>query len=297
MIARTTPGALRVRLDDVVAVGGDAGAGEPGVDPGAAGARRARPAPARRCPRPRRARSRRGPCPTGGRPAPGSSLRVDMARIDGEAGDRQRVDDRLGAAGHHHVGPAGPDDVQAQRDRLGAGRAGAGHASARRPGRRSSSPTQAAGPLGISIGTVCGRDPPRPGRLQDVVLGEQGLRAADAGADADRRAAPGRAPESARPASAQACVRGDQRDRLGPVQPAQLDPVDHLGRVDGQLGGDPDRQLRGPLLGERPTPERPASMASQVDATSPPSGVVAPSPVTTTSACHAHRSGLRRRCR
>src|ERR1700754_2340745 len=32
-----------------------------------------------------------------------------------------------------------------------------------------------------------------------------------------------------------------------------------------------------------PTPERPASMASQVDATSPPSGVVAPSPVTTTS--------------
>ena len=30
-------------------------------------------------------------------------------------------------------------------------------------------------------------------------------------------------------------------------------------------------------------PERPASIASQVDATSPPSGVVAPSPVTTTS--------------
>src|SRR5699024_10581081 len=31
------------------------------------------------------------------------------------------------------------------------------------------------------------------------------------------------------------------------------------------------------------TPERPASMAFQVEATSPPSGVVAPSPVTTTS--------------
>src|SRR5918911_1221241 len=31
------------------------------------------------------------------------------------------------------------------------------------------------------------------------------------------------------------------------------------------------------------TPERPASMESQVDATSPPNGVVAPSPVTTTS--------------
>src|SRR3954451_20756632 len=32
-----------------------------------------------------------------------------------------------------------------------------------------------------------------------------------------------------------------------------------------------------------PPPERPASMAPQVDATSPPNGVVAPSPVTTTS--------------
>src|SRR3954454_3473672 len=32
-----------------------------------------------------------------------------------------------------------------------------------------------------------------------------------------------------------------------------------------------------------PTPERPATMASQVEATSPPNGVVAPSPVTTTS--------------
>ncbi len=30
-------------------------------------------------------------------------------------------------------------------------------------------------------------------------------------------------------------------------------------------------------------PDRPASMASQVEAASPPSGVVAPSPVTTTS--------------
>ena len=31
------------------------------------------------------------------------------------------------------------------------------------------------------------------------------------------------------------------------------------------------------------TPERPASIASQVEATSPPTGVVAPSPVMTTS--------------
>ena len=45
----------------------------------------------------------------------------------------------------------------------------------------SSSPTQAAGPLGMSIGTVCGETRRGPAGLQDVVLGEQGLRAADAG--------------------------------------------------------------------------------------------------------------------
>ena len=49
-----------------------------------------------------------------------------------------------------------------------------------------SSPTNAAGPLGMSIGTVCGETRRAPLGLQDVVLGEQGLGAADAGADADR---------------------------------------------------------------------------------------------------------------
>ncbi len=46
-------------------------------------------------------------------------------------------------------------------------------------------------------------------------------------------------------------MRGDQGDRLGTVEPAQLDAVEHLGRVDGELGRDADRQLRGPLLGQR----------------------------------------------
>ena len=38
----------------------------------------------------------------------------------------------------------------------------------------SSRPTQAAGPFGISIGTVCGLTRRGPGGLQDVVLVEQG---------------------------------------------------------------------------------------------------------------------------
>src|SRR5205814_666318 len=40
------------------------------------------------------------------------------------------------------------------------------------------------------------------------------------------------------------------------------------------------------------TPDRPATIASQVDATSPPSGVVAPSPVTTTSRRDTSGRGL-----
>ncbi len=118
--------ALRVRLHDVVAVGGDAGAGQPGVDPGAAGGGVV------------------GPFEDDGAgalaehepvaalvPRAGRLLRLVVAGRHGphggETGDRQRVDDRFGAAGHDHVGPAGADDVQAQRHRLGAGGAGAGH--------------------------------------------------------------------------------------------------------------------------------------------------------------------------
>jgi hypothetical protein len=44
------------------------------------------------------------------------------------------------------------------------------------------------------------------------------------------------------------------------------------------------------------TPLRPASIADQVDATSPPSGVVAPSPVTTTVSRPSVTPSLRRSC-
>ena len=47
---------------------------------------------------------------------------------------------------------------------------------------------------------------------------------------------------------------GDQGDRLGAVEPAQPDPVEDLGGLHGELRGDPDGQLRGPLLGERTHP-------------------------------------------
>ena len=59
----------------------------------------------------------------------------------------------------------------------------------------------------------------------------------------------------------------------------------HVERTIAALRTDADR---GTL-----TPERPASMASQVDATSPPSGVVAPIPVMTIFVCSKESSSLR----
>jgi len=77
-------------------------------------------------------------------------------------------------------------------------------------------------------------------RLQNVVLGQQRHGPADTGADADRQpllVQVGVAESGVGPG----LVRRDQRPRLGPVQPAQLDPVDDFARIDQQLGGDPDR--------------------------------------------------------
>ena len=68
-IARAAPAPSGSGCGDVVAVRGDAGAGELGVDPGAAGRRVLRALEHERRRRPRRARSRRGPCRTAGRRA------------------------------------------------------------------------------------------------------------------------------------------------------------------------------------------------------------------------------------
>ena len=44
---------------------------------------------------------------------------------------------------------------------------------------------------------------------------------------------------------------GDKRGGLGPVEAAQPNPVEHFARLDRELGRDTDRQLGGPLLGQR----------------------------------------------
>src|SRR6185295_13336729 len=91
------------------------------------------------------------------------------------------------------------------------------------------------------------RHPARPAGLQDVVLGQQGLRAADAAAHHDREAVLGHA----RLAGLRPGLPGrDQRELFGPVEPAGLHAVDLLeGRL-CQLGRDAHRKLLGPVVGQ-----------------------------------------------
>ena len=113
----------RIGLDHVVGVGGDAGTGQLAVDPGAArlgvlegldhqhgGTLAEHEAVA-------------VDVPGSGRPL-GLVVAAAHRLHLGEAGDGQRVDDALGAADHDDVGPAEPDHVDAERDRLVAGGAG-----------------------------------------------------------------------------------------------------------------------------------------------------------------------------
>ena len=94
------------------------------------------------------------------------------------------MDARLGAAGDDDVGAAEAEQVQAPADRLGAGRAGADrrvHAALRADleadrGGRAVGHEHRDGERGDPLGALL---------LQDVVLAEQGQRAADAGADDD----------------------------------------------------------------------------------------------------------------
>src|SRR4051812_17792248 len=146
----------------------------------------------------------------------------------------------------------------------------------------SSMPTQAAGPFGMSIGTVCGltRRGPDSSRMSSwlsrVVAPPMPLPKLTASRSGSR-------PESARPESAHACwaaisAIASERSRRRSLTRSRTS-VGSTARLAAMRTGSCWAHSWVRAL----TPERPASMASQVDATSPPNGVVAPSPVTTTS--------------
>lgn len=145
-----------------------------------------------------------------------------------------------------------------------------------------SSPTQAAGPLGISIGMVCGETRRGPdasrtsswaSRVVAPPMPEPTLTASRSGSG----------PASASPASAQACraammAIASERSSRRSFTRSSTSAGSTASWAAIRTGSCAAHSWVSAL-----TPERPASMASQVDATSPPSGVVAPSPVTTTS--------------
>ena len=236
-----------MRLHDVEAVGGDAGAGEPCVDPRSAGRRVLGPlenhdrralaedeAIAALVPRPR------GP------------LRFVVAGRHrphrGEAGDRQWVDDGLGATGDDHICAARPDDVQAEGDGLGTGGAGARDTVDTRLGAELES-DPGRGAVGHEHRHRVRGHAARTAGLQDVVLAEQGRGAADPRTDTDGqslRVEPTVVP--ARPASAHASWAAMSATASERSSRRSFTRSSTSAGSTCELRGDPHRQLLGPLL-------------------------------------------------
>ena len=286
-IARTMPRPSGSRLDDVVAVGGHRRRRRAGRRPGRRGRPRGRPAPARSRRRPRRARSRPGPCRTGGTRARGSSLRVDMARI--------AANPAIGSGWMTASVPpatttsARPERMMSRPQAIASAPVAQALAGACTPAL---APSSRPDPGGRAVGHEhrhgVRADPPGAARLQDVVLVEQG--------HARRRCrVPTRPPPAARRSRSASPARRPPTPRGRRSAPVASDRSSRRSLTRSSWSDGSTASWAAMRTGScaahswvsAPTPERPASMASQVDATSPPSGVVAPSPVTTTS-CAAH---------
>ena len=97
------------------------------------------------------------------------------------------------------------------------------------------------------------RDPARALLLERVVVGQQRLHAADAGGHRD--------PETlgvdlgvGEAGVGPGLEGGDQRELAGAVEAARLDALEHVGGVDGDLGGDLGAELLGPVVLDRGAP-------------------------------------------
>ena len=198
----------------------------------------------------------------------------------------------IGSGWMHRLGAAGQRDVDlALLDQL----VGPGDAPRRRPRRPTPgraraprdmfhSPTAAAGPFGISIGTVSTATLRRPS-VSSRSSWSSRVTAPPMPVPIDRAAAQ-RVDLVGAAGVGPGLAGGDQRDLLAAVEPAGLDPGEHLGRLDRE------RRVRCSPAGRTwsthgssmfLTPTLPSSMACQVSGAVPPIGVVAPMPVTTTS--------------
>ena len=144
---------------------------------------------------------------------------------------------RLGAADHDDVGAAQPDHVEAERDRLVAGGAGRHRACAPRPGAPSRRPTFAAGAFAISIGMVNGLTRRAPFSFWMSQLPSRVCRPPMPVAMRHAEPVPVDRVLLAEPEAGvlQASLAATTRQLGRAVEPARLDPVDHLGRVDRDL--------------------------------------------------------------
>ena len=198
-----------------------------------------------------------------------------------ERGDVQLQDRGLGAARHHDVGSSGPDHFHAVADRLGAGG------------------TRADGRVHPGTGAELKPDParravrhehrdserrePLPALLaQRVVGGQGGGHAAYARWRRPRRADPDRPAGYRRPPRPRA-PRPARTARTGPAGAPARGPAASPGRLLPTPRSAPGARSPIPAVSFC-TPLRPASSDSQVEATSAPTGVIAPRPVTTTRA-------------
>src|SRR4051794_25154170 len=211
----------------------------------------------------------------------GSSLRVDMARIEAKPaiGSGCTTASVLPAI----TTSARPRRIRSRPRASASAPVAQALAMARTPARAPNSrPTCAAGPFGMSMGTVCGltRRGPYCSRmsswLSSVVAPPMPLPKLTA-----RRS--WSTPLSPRPESAQACcaaIRASASERSSRRRRTRSRTSE--GSTASSAAMRTGSWAAHSWVSE-PTPERPATKASQVDATSPPNGVVAPSPVTTTS--------------
>ena len=207
-----------------------------------------------------------------------------MACICAKLAIGKRVDDALGPSHDGNIGAAQPQHVQAERDRLVARRAG-------RHGRvRPSSGSEPQADVGCrGVGHQHRdrqrADPTSAFLFLDIPVGKQRDHPADAGGDGDAEPLAVDWVVLPQPVSGvlPGLQGGDHRQLRAAVEPARLDAFQDLGRIDGCLCRDLDRQISGPV-GFDPCVRRtcrPIGRPTCVG-TSPPSGVVAPRPVTTT---------------
>ena len=194
----------------------------------------------------------------------GSSLRsCAIVRAWHEAGEGDRRDARLGAAGDDDVDLVGLQHPPAPRRCASAPDAHAETGAWTPAAAPSSSPTWAAGPLGMSIGIVrtatlrrpsCSSRSSWPSRVVAPPMPVPMIDGEAQPVDLRRPALGGRvvAEVGVRPRLA----GGDDRDLLAAVEAAGLDPLEDLGGLDGELRGDSRPAVRSvdPVLGSRREP-------------------------------------------